>query len=70
MVNSLQSTLISRVATTADHVLAVRYTDKMTKHGEGCRLAGRVFIPMVVETLGGWQESAVLMIKRIKNSPR
>jgi hypothetical protein len=37
----------------------------MTKHGEGCRQAGMVFIPMVVETLGGWHESAILQIKKL-----
>ena len=35
----------------------------MTKHEEGFRLAGMVFIPMVVETFGGWEESAVLQLK-------
>ena len=37
----------------------------MTKHGEGCRLAGMAFMPMVVETLGGWEESAVLQLKKL-----
>ena len=37
----------------------------MTKHGEGCRLAGMVFIPMMVETFGGWEESAVMQLKKL-----
>ena len=28
-------------------------------------MAGMVFIPMVVETLGGWQESAVVQLKKL-----
>ena len=42
------------------HALTVRYNDKMTKHGDGCRLAGMVFIPTVA-----LQESAVLQIKKL-----
>ena len=38
---------------------------KMTKHGEPCRLAGMVFVPLEVETLGGWEERGEKQIKRI-----
>ena len=37
----------------------------MAKHGEGCRLAGLVFIPLPVETLGGWHEETVTQVKRL-----
>jgi hypothetical protein len=37
----------------------------MTKHGEACRREGMVFIPLVVETLGGWEEQADVQIKRL-----
>ena len=59
MVNPLQAELVSR----AGSALTVRFNKKMTKHGEACRLAGMAFMPMVVETLGGWEESAVLQLK-------
>ena len=61
VVNPLQTELVSR----AGSALSVRFNEKMTKHGEGCRMAGMVFIPMVVETLGGWQESAVVQLKKL-----
>ena len=35
------------------------------KHGPPCRLAGMVFVPLVVDTLGGWEEQAVLQIKKV-----
>ena len=36
------------------------------KYGPPCRLAGMVFVPfLVVETLGGWEEQAVLQIKKV-----
>ena len=65
VVNPLQTALVNRAATTPGHALTVRFNEKMTKHGEGCRQAGMVFIPMVVETLGGWHESAILQIKKL-----
>ena len=37
----------------------------MTKHGEACRREGMVFIPLVVETLGGFEEQAEYQIKRL-----
>ena len=36
----------------------------MTKHWEGCRLDGKVFVTMVLETLGGWIGYSVLQIKK------
>ena len=53
MVNPLQAALVTGAATTPGHALSRRYNEKMSKHGEGCRLAGLVFIPLPVETLGG-----------------
>ena len=32
---------------------------------EGCRLEGMVFISMVVETFGGWEESAVVQLNKL-----
>ena len=37
----------------------------MTKHGERCRLAGMVFIPMVVDPFGRWEESAVVQLNKL-----
>ena len=37
----------------------------MTAHNESCRAVGVSFIPMVVESLGGWSEEASLTISRI-----
>ena len=65
VVNPLQVALINRAATTPGHALTHRYNEKMTKHGEPCRGAGMVFIPMPVETLGGWHEQSALQVKKI-----
>ena len=65
MVNPLQSALVNGAATTPGHALAKRYGEKMTMHGEACRLAGMVFLPLPVETLGGWHDQTVSLVKRL-----
>jgi hypothetical protein len=65
VVNPLQTRMVDQAAAHAGHSLTVRFNDKMTKHGEACRRAGMVFIPLVVETLGGWEEQAEAQIKRL-----
>ena len=37
----------------------------MAAHAEECRAVGISFVPMVVETLGGWSEDAVHTIRTI-----
>ena len=41
------------------------FSDKITKHDEYCRRAGLAFVPLVVETLGGWEEQGEMQIKRL-----
>jgi hypothetical protein len=41
------------------------YNRKMTQAGEACRTAGLVFIPMPMETLGGWHEQTVDQVRKI-----
>ena len=37
----------------------------MAAHAEACRSVGVTFVPLVVESLGGWSETAVHSIKSI-----
>ena len=37
----------------------------MVIFGEGCRGAGLVFLPLPMETLGGWHEETVCQVKRL-----
>ena len=64
-VNPLQAALVAGAAATPGHALMKRYGEKMAKHGEGCRLGGIVFLPLQVETLGGWHSQTVTQIKRL-----
>ena len=38
---------------------------KMSGTGEACRREGIVFIPLPVETLGGWHDDAVQQVKKL-----
>ena len=66
VVNPLQTQMLDQAATHPHYACDYRYGEKMTKHGEPCRLAGMVFVPLVVETLGGWEEQGEKQIKRIE----
>ena len=65
VVNPLQRALVAQAAVHPGHALTTRFNEKMTKHGEACRRAGMAFIPLVVETLGGWGEQADMQIKKL-----
>ena len=40
----------------------------MNKAGEECRRAGMVFIPMPMETLGGWHEKTEMQVKKLASA--
>ena len=65
VVNPLQTGLVNQAAVHPGHALVSRFKEKMTKHGEACRRAGMAFLPLPVETLGGWHEQAEKQIKRL-----
>ena len=68
VVNPLQTQMLephTKAATNPHYACDLRYGEKMTKHGEPCRLAGIVFFPLVVETLGGWEEQGEKQIRRM-----
>ena len=62
MVKPLQTQLVSRAATRAGHALTERFNEKMTKHWEGCRLAG--LHPRADGDLWGWEESVVVQLTK------
>ena len=67
VVNPLQAALVYRAAydTNPGHALNYAFDWKMTKHGAACRREGLVFLPMPIESLGGWHEQAVEQVKKI-----
>ena len=65
VVNSLQAAQIRGAATTPGNALTRRYVETINKHGEECRRAGLAFLPLPMETLGGWHEETVRQVKRL-----
>ena len=68
VVNPLQAALVSQAAITPGHALDHRYSTKMRGTGEACRREGIVFIPLPVETLGGWHEQATIQVKKLASA--
>ena len=67
VVNPLQQELVEAAATTAGHALSYAFNWKVSRGGVGaaCQREGIVFIPLPVETLGGWHETAVQQIRKL-----
>ena len=40
----------------------------MTQVGEACRTEGIMFVPMPMETLGGWHDATVQQVKKIASA--
>ena len=62
--NSDSATVIG-AATTAGHALSHAYTRKMRGAADACQAQGVTFLPMVVESFGGWHEAAVREVERL-----
>ena len=65
VISPLQKLTINQSAVTQGHAITVARTRKFAAHGEACRGAGVVFIPLVVESLGGWCKESASVIARI-----
>ena len=59
VVNPLQAALVSQAAATPGHALDHAFSRKMRGTGAACEREGLAFIPLPVETLGGWHDSGV-----------
>ena len=65
VVNPLQRATVERAATTAGHATTFAYQRKVRGAGEACRRQGITLMPVVVESLGGWGEEAVRVVRRL-----
>ena len=65
VINPLQLLTLARAAEEPGYALGLRFQQKWAKYGELCRAEGIVFHPLPVETLGGWHESAVQVIRKL-----
>ena len=65
MVNPLQAATLTGAASTPGHALSYAYTRKMRGAEEDCRRQGIAFLPLAVESFGGWHGGAEREVKKI-----
>ena len=65
VISTLQLTLVGAASSTPGHSLQVGEERKMAAHAESCRAVGVLFVPLVVESMGGWSDEAIHTIASI-----
>jgi hypothetical protein len=65
VVNPLQQQTVAEAAATPGHALSFAYNRKMRGAAEDCQRQGMVFLPIAVESLGGWHEVAAREVKKL-----
>uniref|UniRef100_A0A1X7VC05 Uncharacterized protein n=1 Tax=Amphimedon queenslandica TaxID=400682 RepID=A0A1X7VC05_AMPQE len=65
VISPLQSQTLSQAASTQGAALRVAEHRKRVVHLEDCQRAGITFLPLAMETLGGWSRDAILSISCI-----
>lgn len=58
VISTLQQLTIHGAASMQGHALRVGEERKIAAHAEACRTVGVSFVPLVVESLGGWSDEA------------
>ena len=61
----LSQTALPQSHKTAGAALSIMKTHKLNKHHRPCQINGIAFVPLVVETLGGWDIDAVFHLRSI-----
>ena len=65
VISTLQQSTLQGAASTQGHTLVVGAERKLAAHAVACRAAGIAFVPLVVESLGGWSNEAADTIAKI-----
>ena len=60
--------MIQSAAASLGHALKFRYNAKMASAADSCQSEGISFIPLVFESLGGWDDRAVTELKKLSSS--
>ena len=58
VISTLQQSTLQGAASTQGHALVVGAERKLAAHAVACHAAGIAFVPLVVESLGGWSNEA------------
>ena len=65
VISTLQQSTLQGAASTQGHALVVGAERKLAAHAVACHAAGIAFVPLVVESLGGWSNEAADTITKI-----
>ena len=65
VVNPLQTALVTRASQEGDSAVENAHMVKARKYEERCSREGITFIPLAVDTLGGWHSIALKTITRL-----
>ena len=65
IINPLQDATVVQAAAEPGHALGVAFSRKMRGAGDECQEQGIKFMPVVAETLGGWDRVAIREIKKL-----
>ena len=65
VISTMQPLTLAGAASTQGHALRVAENRKMASHNDACRTVGVDFVPLAVESLGGWSTEANYTINRI-----
>ena len=65
VVHPLQASMVARAAITPGHGAKEAHSRKWKATGDQCLQEGIVFVPLALESLGGWHEAAVREVKKL-----
>ena len=65
VVNPLQAALVRRAANDGESAVEHAHRGKMRKYEERCAAEGLVFVPLAVDTFGGWHSSALPILAKL-----
>ena len=65
VVHPLQASMVARAAITPGHGAQEAFKRKWKAAGDQCLQEGIVFVPLALESLGGWHEDAVREVKKL-----
>ena len=65
MVNPLQAALVQRASQEGGSAVEHAHRSKCRKYEERCAAEGITFLPLAVDTLGGWHPAALDTINRL-----
>ena len=65
VVSPVQTQLVKKASEEAGSAASKRHTEKLSKYFDACSAEGICFLPVVVETFGGWHLDAIEVINKL-----